>query len=211
MVRLMDIGLERLRNMILDMAKRSENTVSTAIEAYKEGRDLTRQIFEWSEELRIIQDEVSELAVELIAKYQPVASDLRFIKSCMEIAYGFSRFGRYAYNISQVLKIFGDLSMCNKEIIDEVSERVKDMIRLSIKAFTERDLNIARKLSDMDDVVDKLYLEFVQKTIQKSEANLKCVLSTVLILRYLERIADHATYIGESVLYIVSGERVVRK
>jgi len=81
MPRLMDIGLEKLRNMVLDMADLSQNTVSTSIDAFVQGRDLRDRIYSWSEELRMLQDEVSELAVELIARYQPVASDLRFIKS----------------------------------------------------------------------------------------------------------------------------------
>jgi len=207
----MDIGLERLKNMILDMAEHSEKTVSTAIEAYIHGKDLTQQIFDSSEQLRMHQDEVSELAVELIARYQPVASDLRFIKSCMEIAYGFSRFGRYAYDIIQVLGIFGDLSMCDKTAIEKAGNQVKEMIRVSIKAFTERDVNLARKLREMDDVVDNTYLDFVRGAAQTSEANLTCSISATLILRYLERIADHAAYIGDSVLYIVSGERASRK
>ena len=62
------------------------------------------QIFEWSEKLKIFQLEVSDLATELIFRYQPVATDLRYIRSCMEIAYGFSRFGRYAYDIIEVLR-----------------------------------------------------------------------------------------------------------
>ncbi len=67
----MDIGLEKLRNMVLDMAELSQNTVSTSIDAYVQGRDLRDRIYSWSEELRMLQDEVSELAVELIARYQP--------------------------------------------------------------------------------------------------------------------------------------------
>lgn len=207
----MDIGLERLKNMILDMGKHSENTVSIAIEAYREEEDLAEEIFTSSEDLRILQDEVSELAVELIARYQPVASDLRFIKSCMEIAYGFSRFGRYAYDISQVLEVFGDLSTCDKTAIDEAGGHAKEMIKLSINAFAERDLNLAKKLRKMDDVVDRIYLDFVQKASQTPGASLKCSLSGTLILRYLERIADHATSIGDAVTYIVSGERASRK
>src|SRR5881396_188844 len=65
----MDLGLERLRNMVLDMAELSQNTVSTAIDAYVQGRDLRDRIYGWSEELRMLQDEVSELAIELIAGY----------------------------------------------------------------------------------------------------------------------------------------------
>ncbi len=211
MARLMDIGLDRLRNMILDMAKLSDSTVSTAIDAYVQGRDLRSKIFAWSEELRLLQDEVSELAVELIARYQPVASDLRFIKSCMEIAYGFSRFGRYAHDISDVIGIFGDLSMCDKGPINQAGDQAKNMIRISIEAFTERNIELASKLQEMDDIVDNLYLDFVKKSAQTSQGDLKCMVSATLILRYLERIADHATYVGDSVVYIVSGERAVRK
>ena len=68
--------------------------------SYKEDNlETTKEIFESSAKLRFLQDEVSELTIELIARFQPVATDLRYIKSCMEISYGFSRFGRYAYDI----------------------------------------------------------------------------------------------------------------
>jgi len=207
----MDIGLDRLRSMILDMADLSNSTVTTAIDAYVEGRDVRSRIFGWSEQLRMLQDEVSELAVELIARYQPVASDLRFIKSCMEIAYGFSRFGRYAHDIADVLGIFGDLSACDKSMVHQAGDQAKSMINLSIKAFTERNVELASKLNAMDDVVDGIYTDFVKKSAQNPGGSIKCTVSATLILRYLERIADHATYVGDSVLYIVTGERAARK
>ena len=211
MARLMDIGLDKLRNMVLDMAKLSEDTVSTAIDGYVQGKDLRDRIYGWSEELRILQDEVSELAVELIARYQPVATDLRFIKSCMEVAYGFSRFGRYAFDISDVEGIFGDLSMCDKTAVIQAGDQAKEMIQVSIKAFTETNVDMASKLKRMDDVVDTAYLDFVRKSAKNPGGDLRCMVSATLILRYLERLADHATYVGETVLYIVSGERASRK
>ena len=207
----MDIGLERLRNMVLDMAELSQNTVSTSIDAYSQGRDLRDRIYGWSEELRMLQDEVSELAVEIIARYQPVATDLRYIKSCMEVAYGFSRFGRYAHDISDVVGLFGDLSACDRSAIQKAGAQAKEMIRVSIKAFSERDVGKASMLKQIDDVVDNIYLDFVKKAAHDREGELKCIVSGTLILRYLERIADHATYVGETVPYIVSGERSSRK
>lgn len=159
----------------------------------------------------MLQDEVSELAVEIIARYQPVATDLRFIKSCMEVAYGFSRFGRYAHDISDVIGIFGDLSGCDREVVQKAGTQAKEMIRISIEAFTEHDVEKALLLKKMDDVVDNIYLDFVKKSAHQHEADLRCVVSGTLILRYLERIADHATYVGETVPYIVSGERAARK
>jgi phosphate transport system protein len=210
MVRLMDMAIGQITNMLSDMAKLSESTVETAIHAYVNGRDVRDEIFNHSEQLRVLQDEVSELAVELIARYQPVASDLRFIKSCMEIAYGFSRFGRYAYDISDVLVTYGDLSNCDKSDVSKAGQQAIDMIRLSIKAFTERDVNVARQLNEMDDVVDKLYRGYLEKIIQSPRGDVRCSVSGTLVLRYLERIADHATYIGDSVVYIVTGERAPR-
>jgi phosphate transport system protein len=65
----------------MDMAKLSENSVFTAIESYERGGNAKREIFEWSEKLCILQEEVADLAIELIACYQPVATDLRFIRS----------------------------------------------------------------------------------------------------------------------------------
>ena len=210
-MRLMDIGLERLSNMLLDMAEISEKAVETAIESYLEGEDVREKVFQLSEQLRWYQDEVAELAVELIARYQPVATDLRYIRSCMEIAYGFSRFGRYAYDISQVRSMFGDLKECNTDMIRRVGEKVKEMIKISVQAFKERNVKLARKLREMDDEVDRAYIEHVSRALNDPKSSKKCDMATTLILRYLERIADHATYVGDSVDYIVTGERTPRK
>ena len=77
---------------------------------------------------RPIQDETADLAIELIARYQPVATDLRFIRSCMEIAYGFSRFGRYAYDIVEVLETIGPIPDCDKTAVLGIARPVREMI-----------------------------------------------------------------------------------
>jgi phosphate transport system protein len=207
----MDMGLEKVKGMIQEMGKLSDRTVSIALEAYMEGLDNSEEEFTRAEELRVLQEDVSELAVEIIARYQPVASDLRFIKSCMEVAYGFSRFGRYAYDISEVLKIFGDLSSCDKKPIQAAGNKVKEMISLAIEAFTKRDVNLANNVREMDNVVDGIYLDYVQRLSKLSKVTTQCATSGTLVLRYLERIADHAAYIGDSVIYVVSGTRAARK
>ena len=107
MTRLIDLGLNKLSTIILDMANIAQDTVIKAIGSYKDDNlETTKEIFESSTKLRFLQDEVSELAIELIARFQPVATDLRYIKSSMEISYGFSRFGRYAYDIITALGYF---------------------------------------------------------------------------------------------------------
>jgi phosphate transport system protein len=203
MPRLMDMGLERLNGLMLEMATISENAVSTSIEAYSKGGK-GKEVETWSEELRSLHRQVSELSIELIARYQPVASDLRYIKACFEVSYGFFRFGRYAHDIIEVLQMFGDLNKCDRTSVEETAKKTQEMIRMSIDAFARRDVELAKKVPEMDDSVDNRYRKNL-KNLMEGEADLKCALSATLILRYLERIADHATYIGDSVVYIVTG------
>src|ERR671932_703498 len=202
----------------MDMAKLSESTVITALQSYEEGTRLKRQIFDWSEKLRTLQEEVADLAIELIARYQPVATDLRFIRSCMEISYGFSRFGRYSYDIVDVLETMGSISNCDKSAVLEMAKTVREMIVLSLQTLQSRDKNAVEELYKMDDIVDMQYRKYLrdiiatheQKDVEKGleglhNDNPRCYISALLILRYLERISDHACYIGDSVHYITTG------
>jgi phosphate transport system protein len=211
LTRLLDLGIDRIHNIIMDMAKLSESSVLTAMESYEEGTRIKRQIFDWSEKLRTLQEEVADLAIELIARYQPVATDLRFIRSCMEISYGFSRFGRYAYDIADVLETMGSISDCDKSTVLEMAGTVREMIQLSLHSLRSRDKDAAQKLYQMDNTVDTLYRKYLREIItlksdqDKRYTEPRCYISALLILRYLERISDHACYIADSVHYIATG------
>jgi phosphate transport system protein len=200
----------------MDMAKLSESCVFNAIESYISGTPIKNQIFEWSEKLRVLQEEVADLAIELIARYQPVATDLRFIRSSMEIAYGFSRYGRYSYDIADLLEIIGSVADCDKSAVLEVEDTVRQMILLSVSLLTSRNKDAVQKLYQMDDTVDALYRKYLRETVSlqpDAEKNIqpRCYVSALLILRYLERIADHACYIGDSVYYITTGRSSPRR
>jgi len=201
----MDLGMDRLQNMLLEMGKLSEQTVATAIEAYHMGKNL-QDVNRWSINLKQLDDQVSELSIELIARFQPVASDLRYIKACMEISYGFYRYGRYAHDIMEVLETFGDLTKCDRAVVETTAEKTKEMIELSVEAFANKDVDLAMKIVSMDDDVDDAYRGYIAVLMKSRKVDLRCALSQTLILRYLERIADHAVYIGKSVYFIVKGE-----
>lgn len=203
MPRLMDLGLERLNALLLEMAAISDNSVTTAIRAYQNG-EKAEVVKESATKLRTLHHQVSELSMEIIARYQPVASDLRFIKSCIEVSYGFFRYGRYARDIVEVLEMFGDLSSCDHQPVVDVANKALEMMRMSIDAYARRDLELAKKVAQMDDEVDTLYRENMKRMMSRS-TNIKCALSAALILRYTERIADHAGYIGASVVYVMTG------
>ncbi len=82
---------------------------------------------------------------------------------------------------------------------------------MSIDAFTNRDVDLAKNIPELDDYVDEKYRSNMQTLLKNPNQDMNCAVSTTLILRYLERIADHAAYVGESVIYIVTGERSPRK
>ena len=129
----------------------------------------------------------------------------------MEIAYGFFRFGRYSYDIVEVLESMGSVADCDKSAVLEMAMITREMILLSVKSLQSRDKDAAGQLYKMDDKVDELYRKYLhdaiypQTNLQKQISEPRCYVSALLILRYLERISDHACYVGDSVYYIVTG------
>ena len=204
----MDLGLDRLSSAIADMGSLAQQSVIRAIEAYTKGERISSQALDNAKQLSILGEEVDELAVELLARYQPVATDLRYIKSCLEISYGFQRFGRYAWDIAQVLEMAGDLSSCDKTTIERLSHHVDSMIIDSIQSFKTRDEKLARTLRDRDEEVDRTYRTVTKQLFQGGSTTVGCALASTLVLRYLERIADHACHIADSVIYITTGKKI---
>jgi phosphate transport system protein len=217
MSRLIDLGLNKLSGIITDMSNIAEKTVTKAIAAYREDRlETTKEIFESSSKLRFLQDEVSELTIELIARFQPVATDLRYIKSCMEISYGFSRLGRYAYDIINAVEIFGPLELCDKSSVVQMSEIVLEMMNTGVSALRLLDNSLSNKIYEMENVVDMMYRKSLREFAKIMESNSeypdnRCNMSSTLILKYLERISDHACYIADCVNYIKTGQSSPRR
>jgi phosphate transport system protein len=198
----------------MDMGHLSVDLVNSALESYEKGIMLRSQIFEGSEKLRFLQIEVTDFATELIARYQPVAKDLRFIQSFMDAAYGFSRFGRYAYDIAEVLDTIGPLPDCDKSQVTIMAKTVKEMIQLSVTSLEKLDKNASQKLYMMDDSVDSIFRNYLKIAItqtKKKNYEPRCYISALLILRYLERISDHACYIGDCVHYVVTADPSPRR
>jgi phosphate transport system protein len=211
MSRIIDTGLEELSATLYRMGELAHRAVLTALLECLERREAYKEVREMADTLLAMADRIEDKAFELIARFQPVASDLRTIKSYMKIAYDFARFGRYALDISFINKRLGGLRNCEEWInshVKNMSEKALEMVRLSIESLKSHDTQLAEKISGKEKEVDKIYFEFLDKLI-KSGATTKCAVSSVLIVRYLERIADHATYICESIIYIATGQKVV--
>jgi phosphate transport system protein len=210
MSRLLDAGLEQLTTIVLKMGDAAEQAVRTSIAGFMDGRDVSEQVKELSEMLVTMTVSVEDKAFELIVKYQPVASDLRIINSYMKIAYDFERYGRYAWDISFTHRKFAASEKCahSWDTMEKIAEKTLRMVHTSIEALRTNDGELVKSLASTENEVDQMYSNYLDK-LSKAPLATKCLVCNVLVVRYLERIADHATYVGEAIYYIASGEKII--
>lgn len=211
MSRIIDAGLEEQSVLLIRMGELTYETLSLSIKGYINGVSVQPQVRDMSDVLMLMAEKVEDKTFELIARFQPVASDLRAIKSYMKIGYDFARYGRYALDISTISDQLNGLKECDiwtKEYIEEMSGKVLLMVKISVDSLRKHDIALAKTISHTERQVDRMYLDYLNRLIGEAQANSKCVISSALMTRYLERIADHATYVCESIVYIVTGEKI---
>ena len=128
-----------------------------------------------------------------------------------------SRFGGYGYEIVEVLDMIGSIPECDKTVVTKAANITSEMISLSMNALDVKSRQTSDELYDMDDIVDGIYRDYLReimvakKESQDIYSDPRCVISALHILRYLERVADHACYIVDSVSYIVTGKSNPRR
>jgi phosphate transport system protein len=211
MQRLLDKGLEEFTAMVYKMGKVAEKAVAISVRGFLEGKDASEDVHELSEILVGRTVEVEEKAFSLIAKYQPVASDLRIINSYMKVAYDFERYGRYAWDISFISRHFSEQSTCGEwifEYIKQMAEKILQMVRISINSLKSLDTELVKTVTKTEQEVDDMYFLYLDKLVEEASVTNECTVSSVLVVRYLERIADHAMHIMEAIVYIATGEKV---
>lgn len=180
-------------------------------------RALTTQNLELARQVYVMDDKIDELELEiemecmkLIALQQPMAKDLRVIGSILKIITDLERMGDHSVNIAKVAIEIGDEPFI-KPLIDipKMAKLSRDMVQKSLDAFMKSDVVLAREVASDDDEVDRLYEKIYTELINKMIENREIVMQAtnlIFIGRFLERIADHATNIGERVIYMVTGE-----
>lgn len=209
MTRLIDPSLKQLSVLMSEMGDLATQSIMLAIDSYLYGKNTAAHVHEISNEITKKYFQVADLIFEMLLKYQPVADDFRLIRSSIEISYGFSRFGRYAYDITLVRDTYGDISECDKSWLIEVSEKVKTMIKDAVMYFADLDVRKAVAMQQNEEFVDKLYKQRLPMLVNSK--NTKCALAETLLLRYLERIADHAMFMSDAINYIVTGKHKLPK
>lgn len=209
MVRLLDSGLDQLTAMVVKSGEVAKKAVDISVCSFMDGKDTIETVRSLSDKICFLTTEIEDKAFELIVKYQPVASDLRIINSYMKIAYDFERYGRYALDILFAQKKLAEENKCinSTDLMNKLIETVCTMVSISIEALKEHDGEKAKTLAKIEEKVDKLYFSYLEHLAEMTEQN-RTIMCNLLVVRYLERIADHTTYVGEAIVYVSSGEKI---
>jgi phosphate transport system protein len=186
---------------------------------YKSNRSMTEKNMELAQEV-IKKDDIldqMELDIEkkclyLIALKQPLAKDLRFIGTTLRIIVDIERMGDHAEDIAKIaISLYEQTYM--KPLIDKpkMAQIAQDMVVTAMKAFIDGDVDLAMSLVAMEKQVEALYNEVFRELLSymmRDQGNIPQATSLLLAAGHLERIADHATNVGEMVIYMVEGRRV---
>lgn len=204
MKRLIDPSLKELSDIMSSMGDAVVESVSLAIDSYISGADSKDRVIELSNFIRKEYFRVEDLTFEMLLRYQPVADDFRMIRSSTEISYAFSRFGRYAYDIALVRDTFGDLTDCQSPALTDTASKILPLIREAVDSFAELDVRRAERIRKDEEFIDKIYAGRLKDLVKSKDT--RCALAEALLLRYMERIGDHAVFMSDAVNYIVTGK-----
>jgi phosphate transport system protein len=206
-------GLDQLKQKLLTMGGMAEQGVERAVEAYRR-RDagLCHLVFEGEPAINVMEREIDELALDLLAMQQPMAIDLRFITAVMKINADLERVGDQAVNIVQRVRHSLELPEVDLPAdIPRMAGLSRDMVRRALQSFIDARPEAAEEVLKMDDLVDNMNREIHAAMInhmQRVPEALQQALDALLISRNLERVADHATNIAEDVIFWIKGADV---
>ncbi len=215
MQRHFDEELKELHKEILKMGVMTQEAIFKSIESLK-NRDASqaRQVIIDDGKIDDIENEIDEKCIDLIARYQPMAGDLRFIATAMKINSDLERIADLAVDICQRAQELIEKPVL-KPLVDipKLAQISQQMVKESIDAFVNRDPGLARQVIKTDPQADTLRNlvsdELINEYMARDPKTADRAVPLLLIARYLERICDHTTNIAEDVIYMVEG-RVVK-
>jgi len=206
-----DRELKDLKNRVLRMGGTVEDLIVRSIEALRNrDRALATEALKIEDEIDLEEVQIEEDCLKLIALYQPVAGDLRFIAAVLKINSELERMGDLAVHIAERAR---DLSASPDSHVPtdlrQMSTDVQRMVQSSLESLVSHDSELAKQVMQADNEVDdhhRKMFEFVSSELRSNPNDVERLLQLLSVSRHLERIADSATNIAEDVYYLVEGD-----
>lgn len=203
--------LESIHKHVVKMGAFIEESIDDTIEALiNQNATLAKEVIERDTIIDKLEKTIEKEAILITAKQQPVATDLRNIASVMKIITDLERIADHCADISQyTIKLSEEKYVRPLIDIPQMAHKVKLMVRNVIDSYINKDVNLAKEIIKQDDEIDKYFYVIVEELTEiikkKPEVASQCI-SFIFIVKYLERMADHATNVAEWIEYIVTGK-----
>ena len=204
-----DMQLDRMNEMLIEMGELCGKAIANATKAV-EAKDLemAKMVISEDEEIDQLEKDIERLCLKLLLQQQPVARDLRQISAALKMITDMERIGDQAADIAEIL-ISGQIKeMSAHGYLVDMASQTSEMVKKSIRAFVEKDLDMTRKVIVADNDVDQLFDQIKEALITflaKEQSKGGEALDMLMIAKYLERIGDHATNIAEWVEFSITG------
>jgi phosphate transport system protein len=205
--------LAEVRKRLLTMAGHVENMIDSSVRALGErDPDLAQRTIREDAKVNTIECEVDLLCLQILARRQPMASDLRFVTFALKMVTDLERIGDLAVNVCErAIDLSTSPSQVSYEDLHRMAELVQSMVREAIDAFVEADVDKAEEVIARDDQVDRLYEQVFQQILEVMRDDSSYIHTGIhvqSVAKWLERMADHATNIAEQVIWMVRGKDV---
>jgi phosphate transport system protein len=206
-----DRQIKRLQRDVLRMGALVEASCWLARQALFE-RDLTAppQIVLQDDQIDVLYRQIEQDCVSLIALQSPVAQDLRLLSAIMQLVRDLERIGDYAEDLGEIaMRLFTYPTPSYMPQVRAMCDRCRAMLAMSLAALSDLDAESGRAIQVADDAVDEDYATLYNQLAQQRDVPgiVEPIVLMILVIRHMERMADHATNIGKRVAYIVTGER----
>jgi phosphate transport system protein len=210
-----DEHITLLTRKILEMGGLVEQQIARAIQALV-NRDVehANQVIEHDDQIDLMEEEIDQFAIRLLATRQPMAVDLRLITMAMKISNDLERMGDYATNIAKRCeRLAKEPPVKPLYTIPRMAQISQAMVKDVLDAYVERDTDKAiavwRRDDEVDDMFTSLFRELLTYMMEDARNISQCI-DLIFVAKNLERIGDHATNIAEKIHYIIHGQRINR-
>lgn len=203
-----DEQMARLHEKLIAMGAAVEERIDEACEALRLGdMALARRVRDGDAAVDHMEREIESLCLQMLLQQQPVAGDLRQISAAMKMITDMERIGDQSADIAEIVTMM-DGTRPLPEALGPMAKTAREMVRGAVDAYVRQDAVLARQMIDQDDVVDGCFEEIkraLSAFLAREPGRTADALDLLMIAKYLERIADHATNIAEWVIYAVTG------
>lgn len=206
-----DEQLEQLNVELIKMGALCEESISCAVKALFDEKSsmMIEKVNANEQDIDHLERDIEALCMKLLLQQQPVAKDLRTVSSALKMISDMERIGDQSQDIAEIAGFVHSTNLAGKVHISEMATEAVKMVTTGVDSFVKKDLALAQRTIDMDDNVDRLFLEVKNELvdlIREDTKDAEYFMDLLMVAKYLERIGDHATNIAEWVIFSITGE-----